>query len=160
VLGDLRARLLAGEAQAGVVAAFVDWALLPTRGPDPAALTAYTAQHLSPPAAAAADALVARMTRADVRETMWAIGDVAAGLGGDTSERALAPGVLFAVNCAEEIAFDTPAPVQRYLDAWVVCLTGTEPATHRGGVIVRTPTPPSVGARLARTRLRAIRPAR
>ena len=81
VLGDLAARLQAGENQADLMEALLRLAVVPNRGTTAQDLIDYANGNLSPSAAAAANAVVGQMTRNDVRATMWSIQDVAMMLG-------------------------------------------------------------------------------
>jgi len=104
-LGDLAARVTAGENQADLMEALLRLAVVPNTGTSPQSLVAYANQNLSPDAAAAANALAAGMSRNDVRATMWDIQDVAMTLGTEKDNRAYSSGMQTAVNCSDELAF-------------------------------------------------------
>jgi pimeloyl-ACP methyl ester carboxylesterase len=105
VLGDLAARLEAGENQADLMEALLRLSVVPNIGPSAQNLTDYADAYLSPSAATAAKALAAQMDRNDVRATMWNIQDVAMNLGSTPDTRNYSYGMQYAVNCASEIAF-------------------------------------------------------
>jgi pimeloyl-ACP methyl ester carboxylesterase len=104
-LGDLAVRLKKGEKQADLVEALLRLAVLPNSGTTAQQLLDYSKAYLSPESAKAADGIVAKMTRNDVRSTMWNIQDVAMTLGTPADSRGYAYGMQFAMNCADELAF-------------------------------------------------------
>ena len=101
VVDELTARLRDGDAQAEIIGDFVEMAVLPVHGPDPARLFGFADTHLSEEAEQSANALVNAMTETDLRLTMWAIGDIAEKMGG-FRERNLALSMLVGINCMEE----------------------------------------------------------
>lgn len=105
VLGDLSARLLAGEDQADLMEALLRLAVVPNQGTTAQVLTDYATDHLSPAAAEAAEAIVGHMSRDDVRATLWSIGDLAMVLSPYPDARSYSNGMQTAVNCADEVAF-------------------------------------------------------
>ena len=107
VLGDLSSRLEAGENQADLMEALLRLSVVPNGGTTARGLTEYADANLSPSAAEAADAVVGRMTRNDVRATMCSIQDVGMALGTEPDQRSFSNGMGFAVNCAEDIAFSS-----------------------------------------------------
>lgn len=113
VLDDMRARLTAGEAQAEVIKDMVDLALLPLKGGEAEVLNTYATDRLGAEKAASAAALVGAMSREDLRETMWDIAGIAAKMSGK-NERGGSPGIamglMFNINCAEDISL-TPIEV-------------------------------------------------
>ncbi len=116
VLRDLTQRLRAGESQARVVRDLVDFGILPLKGTDRDALSDYAAAHLSPSSATTAHALIAAMSRQEVRDTMWAIQDVGthmAGMGERDGAPGIAVGLMYAVNCPEDISL---TPEQAVID--------------------------------------------
>lgn len=118
VVADLRRRLESGETQAEVIRDAVELAMVPLKGTDPAALVAYADEFLGDEAAAAANAVVAGMDRQTVRETMWAIGDIAEVMMG-IPERSRGIGVSYGalnvVNCAEDISLTPEQVAEDYL---------------------------------------------
>jgi hypothetical protein len=118
VMGDFAERLTEGEeTQAEVVKDMVDLAMVPLAGSDSDALTAFADTHLSPEVATDADALVAAMSRQQVRETMWAIQDMAGAMSGGSERNAVSLAVLYNINCAEDIGFTPVEEAQDYIDA-------------------------------------------
>lgn len=107
VLGDLSARLVAGEDQADLMEALLRLAVVPNTGTTAQVLTDYATGHLSASAAEAADAVVGHMSRNDVRATLWSIQDVAMNLSAHPDARSYSDGMQNAVNCADEVAFTT-----------------------------------------------------
>jgi len=107
VLGDLAARLAAGENQADLMEALLQLSVVPNKGTTAKELTDYANAALSPSAATAANAVAGQMTRNDVRATMWSIQDVAMMLGTTPDSRAYSDGMQAAVNCAADLAFST-----------------------------------------------------
>jgi pimeloyl-ACP methyl ester carboxylesterase len=105
VLGDLAARLEAGENQADLMEALLNLSVVPNKGTSARELTDYANAALSPSAATAANAVVAQMTHNDVRSAMWSIQDVAMMLGATPDARSFSDGMQTAVNCADEVAF-------------------------------------------------------
>jgi pimeloyl-ACP methyl ester carboxylesterase len=107
VLGDLGARLQAGENQADLMEALLNLSVVPNKGSTAKELTDYANAALSPSAATAANAVAGQMTRNDVRATMWSIQDVAMALGTTKPDerRLFSDGMQTAVNCADEVAF-------------------------------------------------------
>ncbi len=75
VLGDLAARLQAGENQADLLEALLNLSVVPNRGTTAQDLITYANDFLSPSAAVDANAVVEQMTRNDVRATLWSIDD-------------------------------------------------------------------------------------
>ncbi|MBF9031028.1 alpha/beta fold hydrolase [Rhodobacterales bacterium HKCCE3408] len=120
VIGAFEQRLRAGEMQAEVIRDMVEFALLPVQGTDASALTGFADEHLAPDIAAEANALVGAMDRQTLRQTMWAIGDVAELMSGG-SERSLgigiAMGAMFAVNCSEDISLAPEEVAADYIAA-------------------------------------------
>lgn len=114
VLNDLQARLLKGEDQVDLMGELVTLSVVPNAGVDGKYLVAYANEHLSPAAAQAANAVVAQMSHSDVRKTMWGIQDIAMQLG-TPEARTNSSLEMNAVNCAEDIAFTTPAASKAYL---------------------------------------------
>lgn len=104
-VGDLAVRLLKKEDQDVLMEALLRLAVAPNTGTSKQALIDYADKNLSPEAAKAADAIVERMTRHDVRATMWGIQDVAMALGNERDARSYSAGLQNAVNCSDELAF-------------------------------------------------------
>jgi hypothetical protein len=115
-LNDLAARFGAGEDQADLIEDLLNLAVLPNSGTTADLLTTFADQHLSESAAAAANAVVAAMSRNDVRSTMWGIQDVAMLLGSQPDARGDSRGMQSAFNCSDEIAFLDESVPQAYLD--------------------------------------------
>jgi len=112
VVERFKERLQSGEEQATVIKDFIDFALLPLNGTDRAALEEFAETHLGAAPTMKSHALITSMTRQDVRDTMWAIQDMAEVMSG-AGERTgvgIAFGILFAINCQEDIAL-TPHQV-------------------------------------------------
>ena len=107
VLGDLAKRLEAGENQADLMEALLRLAVVPNTGTSAQDLTDFADGNLSPSAAKAANALVATMSRNDVRTTMWSIQDVAMAMGTEPDQRSFSNAMGYAVNCAEDLAFSS-----------------------------------------------------
>jgi pimeloyl-ACP methyl ester carboxylesterase len=107
VLGDLAARLQAGENQADLMEALLQLGVVPNKGTTAKDLTDYAMAALSPSAATAANAVAGQMTRNDVRATMWSIQDVAMLLGTTPDARSFSDGMQTAVNCADELPFSS-----------------------------------------------------
>ena len=112
VLTDLADRLKAGEKQADLMEALLNLSVVPNTGTTAQQLTDFANAHLSPAAAAKADAVVAQMSRNDVRATMWSIQDVAMNLSATPDARAYSDAMSFAFNCSDELAF-TPLSVAK-----------------------------------------------
>jgi pimeloyl-ACP methyl ester carboxylesterase len=106
-LADLAVRLKKGENQANLTEALLRLSVLPNAGSSAQQLLDYSKANLSPESAKIADSLVGKMTRNDVRMTMWNIQDVAMTLGDEDDARADSLGMQFAVNCADELAFSS-----------------------------------------------------
>ena len=106
-LGDLAVRLKKGENQADLTEKLLRLSVLPNAGSSAQQLLDYSKANLSPESAKIADSLVAKMTRNDVRLTMWNIQDVAMTLGDPNDTRSDSMGMQFAFNCADELAFSS-----------------------------------------------------
>lgn len=117
VLGDLAARLQAGENQADLMEALLRLTVVPNGSTTAQTLIDYANGNLSPAAAADANAVVAQMTRNDVRSTLWSIQDIAMALGATQDTRGYSDGMQTAVNCADEVAFTSLDEAQAALDA-------------------------------------------
>lgn len=117
VLEDFRTRLLAGEDQADLMLDLLNLSVLPNTGTTAQVLTDFADAHLSPSAAETANAVVAQMTRNDVRSTLWHVQDVAMTLGAEPDQRADSSVLMLAVNCADETDFSSLEVSQAYLDA-------------------------------------------
>jgi pimeloyl-ACP methyl ester carboxylesterase len=116
VLQDFQTRLLAGQNQDDLIADLVVFSVLPTNGTDAQALIDFATARLTPTAAQSANALVAQMSRDDVRTAMWTIQDIAMHLG--TQElRSDSLVMQNAVNCAEDVAFSSLEDSRAYLDS-------------------------------------------
>jgi pimeloyl-ACP methyl ester carboxylesterase len=115
-LGDLAARLAAGEPEDDLMETLLRLTVLPNTGTTAGPLTEYAAAYLSPAAAEAADAVVAQMSRNDVRATMWGIQDIAMLLGAKQDARSASDGMTNAFNCSDEVAFSSLDDAQGYLD--------------------------------------------
>jgi hypothetical protein len=105
VLGDLAARLAAGDDQADLMEALLRLAVVPNTGTTGQALIDYADGNLSAAAAAAANAVVAQMSRNDVRATLWSIQDIAMRLSPTPDQRGFSDAMQVAMNCADEVAF-------------------------------------------------------
>lgn len=105
VLGDLAARLVAGENQADLMEALLRLAVVPNMGTTAQVLTDFADGNLSASAAEAANAVVGQMSRNDVRATLWSIQDVAMMLSPHPDVRGFSNGMQTAVNCADQVAF-------------------------------------------------------
>lgn len=120
VINELDSRLRGGETQATVIRDLVELTLVPIKGTDAAALNEFARSHLSDLSATKAEALVGGMDRQQVRETMWAIQDVAAvllGVGERSGALGVATGAMFAVNCAEDISLVPEEVAAEYMAA-------------------------------------------
>lgn len=106
-LGDLAVRAKKGENQADLMEALLRLTVLPNQGSSAQQLLDYAAKNLSPENAKAADSMVAKMSRNDVRSTMWNIQDVAMTLGTPNDDRHYSYGLQYAVNCANEVDFSS-----------------------------------------------------
>lgn len=115
-LTDLRQRLVSGAPQKDVINSLVQFAVLPTAGTHPETLTAFADKWLTPAAATQANVLVKEMSRHDVRQTLWAVSDIAGVMGG-SDERGLSAGMMLSVNCSEELSYSTREDAQKYIDA-------------------------------------------
>lgn len=93
---------------------------MPLQGTSREALADYAETQMGCEARARAEAILAGMDRGDLRETVWAIQDMAEVMSG-MSERSRGPGVamgqMLAVNCAEEITFAAPPVAEDYIAA-------------------------------------------
>lgn len=116
VLDDFQARLLAGGNQADLIEDLIHLSVLPNTGTDAQLLLDFANKRLSKTAAEKANTLVASMTHADVRRTMWTIQDIAMKLG-KPEARPSSSVMQNAVNCAEDLAFSTLKDSQDYLDS-------------------------------------------
>ena len=105
VLGDLAARLVAGENQADLMEALLRLAVVPNTGTTAQVLTDYANGNLSASAAEAANAVAGQMSRNDVRATLWSIQDVAMMLSPHPDVRGFSNGMQTAVNCSDQLAF-------------------------------------------------------
>jgi pimeloyl-ACP methyl ester carboxylesterase len=118
VIGEMNGRLVAGETQADVIRDLVELSLVPLQPTDASALVEYADAHLSPETAAAVNALAGAMDRQQVRETFWAIQDIAERMSG-IGERSGVPGVsmgmLNAANCAEDVGFFPPEVAEDFV---------------------------------------------
>jgi len=114
VLGDLGARLQAGEDQDELMEALLQLSVVPNTGTTARQLIDYANAYLSPPAATAANAVVGHMTRNDVRATLWSIQDVAMMLGSRPDSRHFSHGMQNAFNCADELAFTSLDAAKKY----------------------------------------------
>ena len=119
VVGDLFARLEGGESQATVIKSLVEFGSIPLGGTNREALSQYVVNHVSPERSDTAAAFIAAMSRQEVRDTMWAIQDVAEVMSGygERSGVGIAMGQMFAVNCAEDIALVPEQVSINYRDA-------------------------------------------
>ena len=106
-LGDLAVRVKKGENQADLMEALLRLTVLPNQGSSAQLLLDYADKNLSPENAKAADSLVAKMSRQDVRSTMWNIQDIAMTLGTPNDDRHYSYGMQYAVNCASELDFSS-----------------------------------------------------
>ncbi|PZX13650.1 TAP-like protein [Palleronia aestuarii] len=120
VIGEMNARLLDGEPQAEIIRDFVELSLVPLQPTDASALVEFADAHLLPETATTAKALAGAMDRQQVRETFWAIQDIAERMSGG-GERSGVPGVamgmLNAVNCAEDVGFNPPEVAEDFVAA-------------------------------------------
>ncbi|MFN8464467.1 MAG: alpha/beta fold hydrolase [Caldilineaceae bacterium] len=116
VLGDLAARLQAGENQADLMEALLRLAVVPNRETTAQNLIDYANGNLSPSAAADANAVVGQMTRNDVRSTLWSIQDVAMMLGTPPDARSFSNGMHMAFICADDVAFTSLDVAQAAVD--------------------------------------------
>jgi pimeloyl-ACP methyl ester carboxylesterase len=115
VLGDLAARLQAGENQADLMEALLRLTVMPNIGTTAQNLTDYANANLSPAAAKDANAVAGQMTRNDVRAMMWSIQDIAMMLGTKSDSRSFSDGMQTAVNCADQVAFTSLDVAKDYL---------------------------------------------
>lgn len=116
-ISDLDARLSAGEVQAEVVKAFIEFAMVPLTGPDADALTAFADEFLSPEAATEANALAGAMTRQELRATMTSITGIGANMMGVAEREGTAFGNLWAINCQEDVALTPIEVAEDYIAA-------------------------------------------
>lgn len=118
VIADMNTRLLEGETQAEVVQDLVELSLVPLQSTNASALVEFADTHLSPPIATTANALAGAMDRQQVRETFWAIQDIAERMSGG-GERSGLPGVamgmLNAVNCSEDVGLNPPEVAEDFV---------------------------------------------
>lgn len=111
VINHLVARLQSGDKQTDVISDMIDLTLLPTQGRAPQLLIDYANKFLPEDMAAQANALVAAMTPADVRATMWHLNEVAEAMRFNPEvQPGLHEAVTWAVNCAEDLSL-RPADV-------------------------------------------------
>lgn len=106
-LGDLAVQLKKGGNQADLTEKLLRLSVLPNAGSSAQQLLDYSKANMTPDSAKIADSLVAKMTRADVRSTMWFIQDVAMTLGDPNDERQDSLGMQFSFNCQDELAFSS-----------------------------------------------------
>jgi pimeloyl-ACP methyl ester carboxylesterase len=109
-VGDLAVRLVKGEDQADLMEKLLRLSVVPNQGTSAQELIDFANGNLSPEAAAGANAIAERMTRDDVRATLWGIQDIAMALGNERDVRSYSAGMQNAVNCSDELAF-TPIDV-------------------------------------------------
>jgi hypothetical protein len=117
VIDELASRLTDGEAQVDVIQDMLQLLLLPLQGTDADALVQFANEYASSETAATLNTIVSQMTRTEVRQTMWAIGDVAAALnysGGN--ERNLSSMTTSAINCPDIYDFLTIDDLQADVD--------------------------------------------
>ena len=115
VLGDLEARLLAGEDQDQLINDLVAWSVLPYQSRSIGVVMDFANESLSAEAAAQANAIAGQMTRNDLRRTLWNIQDIAGRLGGADVRSASSKTMQYAVNCAEDVAFSTIEDTNAYV---------------------------------------------
>ncbi|WP_417700787.1 alpha/beta fold hydrolase [Pseudophaeobacter sp.] len=118
VIGEMNARLLEGETQAGIIRDLVELSLVPLQPTGASALVDFADRHLSSDTAATANALANAMDRQQVRETFWSIQDIAermSGGGERTGVPGVAMGMLNAVNCAEDVGFFPPEVAEEFV---------------------------------------------
>lgn len=135
VIADMNARLREAESQADVVRKLVELSLVPLQPTDATALVEFADAHLEQETAATANALAGAMDRQQVRETFWAIQDIAERMSGG-GERSGVPGVamgmLNAVNCAEDVGFNPPEVAENFVSETPYPGIGVQPVeTYR-----------------------------
>ena len=117
VIGQMNTRLHEGEAQADVIRDLVELSLVPLQPTDASALVEFADAHLRPEVGTSVNALAGAMDRQQVRETFWAIQDIAERMSGG-GERSGVPGVaigmLNAVNCAEDVGLNPPEVAENF----------------------------------------------
>ncbi len=115
-LGDLSSRLQAGEPETDIFEALLNWVVLATGGLEPQVLIDYANGYLSESAAAAANELVAGMSRDQVRDTIWTAQDISMLLGNPIS-RDFAGGMQTAVNCNDDILWTSVEEQDAYIES-------------------------------------------
>lgn len=117
VIGELAARLNSGETQAEVIKDTIELAVLPLAGTDPEAFVTYANEFLTPETANEANALIAAMSRQEIRNANWTIAGIFANLLGLPERDFISQAVLFAINCQEDIGFNPPDVAAEFVAA-------------------------------------------
>lgn len=112
ILSELNNRLEDDVAQAEVIKTFIEFAMVPLAGTDKSALTKFADRYLSEYSAKEANALADAMSRQEVRATMGSIAGIASSMLGLPERDGTAFGVLWSVNCQEDISL-TPVQVAK-----------------------------------------------